>query len=262
MKNPLLVIAAVLPLILLSAACTPFSLAAGAGATVGVAAAEEGGIKGAATDTAIRLKITDLWLDHDAQMYTRLSLTVKEGRVLIAGSVKKPQQRVDAVRLAWQANGVRQVINEIRVEDKSFLSNIVTDSWITSNIETRLLLDKHIQSINYTVETTNGTVYLIGVAQDRKELQRVLDYARNTKSVKNVVSYVRLRGETPVGVQETPTGVNDGWLAESADSAAPVRQQNYAGNASRRRNINAPAFNNEFDDLPPVPASVQSEPLN
>lgn len=206
MKRSFFTIAALCAIVIAASGCTPLGLAAGAGATVGVAAAQEGGIKGATTDTAIRLQVTDLWLKKDFNMYRRLSLTVKEGRVLITGAVPNPDMRVDAVRLAWQAEGVRQVINEITVDNSEGIGTYVTDSWITSNLRTQLTFDKYVQSINYSVETTNGTAYIMGVAQDRKELDRVLDHARNTKYVKNVVSYVRLRGEEPAGALDPATG--------------------------------------------------------
>lgn len=186
--------------------CTPLALATGAGATVGVAAAQEGGLKGAVTDTSIRLAITDLWLKHDSKMYARLALTVKEGRVLITGHVPSPDMRVDAVRLAWQAEGVRQVINEIAVDKDVGVGTYMTDSWVTGDIKARLMFDKYVQSINYSIETVAGVVYIMGVAQDQKELDRVLDYARNTKYVKSVTSYVRLRGETPPGIVNPSTG--------------------------------------------------------
>jgi osmotically-inducible protein OsmY len=189
----------------LSSGCTPIGVAAGVGATVGVAAAQEGGIKSATTDAAIRVQITDLWLKHSVDMYRRLSFTVKEGRVLITGAVPDPDMRVDAIRLAWQADGVRQVINEVTIEKGGGVTGYVKDSWITANLKSRLMFDKYIQSINYTIDTVNGTVYLMGIAQDSKELERALNHARNTKYVKNVVSYVRLRGETPPGVLD-PAG--------------------------------------------------------
>ncbi len=182
--------------------CTPVGMAAGAGATLGVAAAQEGGLKTAVADTAIRLQIHDLWFKKSVDLYRHLDMTVKEGRVLITGSVPTPDIRVDAVRLAWQADGVRQVINEIRVDEGAGVKGFVRDHWVTANLDTRLLLDKEVQSINYTVDTYGGTVYLMGIAQDRDELDRVLDHARNTRYVDNVVSYVRLRGEMPAGVQE------------------------------------------------------------
>ena len=189
-------------LCLLSSGCNPVGAAAGIGAAVGVAVAQEGGLRTSITDNAIQLKINDLWLKHDFKMFRKLGMTVKEGRVLIIGSVPNPDMRVEAIRLAWQAEGVKQILNEITVDDGHGVTAILTDSWTTSNLKRKLLLDKYIQSINYSVDTVNGNVYLMGVAQDQKELNRVVEYARNASSVSNVVSYVRLRGEKPAGVLE------------------------------------------------------------
>lgn len=203
-------------MVLSLSACVPVAI--GAGAAVGVSAAKEGGLRNAATDTSIRLQITDLWLKHDVNMYRRLDMTVKEGRVLITGTVPTPDARVDAIRLAWQADGVREVINEINVDKSSGFTGYATDVWITSQLKSKMLMDKYIQSINYTVDTVNGTIYLMGIAQDQKELDRVINHARSIGRVRNVVSYVRLRGETPPALQ-TP---NSGRRAATTPATAPV----------------------------------------
>ncbi len=203
MKKTKIIYAGIIAIAL--AGCTPLGAAVGAGASFGIAAAQEGGIEAATTDAAIRLQIHDLWFKHSVDMYRKLDMTVKEGRVLVTGTVSDPDLRVDAIRLAWQADGVRQVINEIRVEDSKTLKNYVQDTWITGQLRTKLTFDKQVQSINYSIDTVKGTVYLMGVAQDDKERQRVIDHARNLAYVNNVVSYVRLRGETPDGLQP-PTG--------------------------------------------------------
>lgn len=207
------------------AACTPVTAAAGVGATVGVAAAQEGGIKAAVTDKAIHIKISDLWFKRSLEMYRKLNLNVKEGRVLVAGSLPTADMRVEAIRLAWQAEGVRQVINEIKIDDGGGFTGFATDNWINGSIAARLLLDKYVQSINYNIETANGTVYIMGIAQNQAELNRVLDIARNTRFVKNVVSYARLRGETPAGALPPTTGApplypGEGVKANNAPAAA------------------------------------------
>jgi len=196
--------------------CTPTSLALSGGTAVGVAAAREGGLKVAATDTAIRLQIHDLWFRHDFEMYRKLSLTVREGRVLITGVVPEPDMRVDAVRLAWLANGVREVINEVNVAGSNGLTGYVGDSLITAGLKTRLTFDKDVQSINYTIDTVDHVVYLMGVAQNESELNRTIDHARRTKGVSNVVSYVRLRGEMPPALTAAPT--------KPPEFSAPARQ--------------------------------------
>lgn len=208
-------------LVLSLSACVPAAI--GAGAAVGVAAAKEGGLRNAVSDTSIRLQITDLWLKQDVHMYRRLDMTVKEGRVLITGTVPTPDARVDAIRLAWQADGVREVINEINVDKSSGVAGYATDVWISGQLKSKLLLDKYIQSINYTVDTVNGTIYLMGVAQDQKELDRVIRHARSISRVRNVVSYVRLRGQNPEGLQ-TP-GSAAPAPARGSTTAAPAYQQ-------------------------------------
>lgn len=180
--------------------CDPVSLAVGAGASLGVASAQEGGVRGAITDDAVQLKIDDLWAKNDFTMFRKLNVTVKEGRVLLTGSVPNPDMRVEAVRLAWQADGVKQVLNEISVDSGGGVTGAVVDGWITSNIKAKLMMDKYVQSINYNVDTVNGNVYLMGVAQNQKELARVMEYARNATHVHNVVSYVRLKYEDPDNV--------------------------------------------------------------
>ena len=229
--------ALVLSLLLVSTALSGcVGAAVGAGATVGVAAAQEGGITQAATDTAIRVQVADSWFRHSTEMFGKLSMTVREGRVLVTGSVPTPDMRVEAIRLVWQVNGVRQVINEIRVDGGDGVKGYVTDTWVTGNIKSRILLDKYIQSINYTVETVGGVVYLMGVAQDQAELNRVIDYARNTKYVQNVVSYVRLRGEPAPGAAVPPTGTS---------APAPVTQVQQPMN-----NAPAPSYDNSYSGQP------------
>lgn len=218
MKNAVLKAASVTVLaaaISAQGACVP--LAIGAGATAGVALAQEGGISQATSDVSIRATITDLWFRHNVDMYRALTLTVKEGRVLIAGNVTDPQWRVEAVRLAWQADGVVQVINEIKVQDGEGVPGYMRDVWITTNLKSRLTLDKYIASINYTIETVDSVVYIMGIAQDQAELDRVLDHARNIRNVRNVVSYVRLRGQK----LQSESPLTGGGLSASEMQASP-----------------------------------------
>lgn len=177
--------------------CSPVGAAAGAGATLGIAAAKEGGIKGAADDIRIKALISDRWFKYDLETFTKLKLTVEQGRVLITGVVQDPDNRVEAVRLAWQVEGVKEVINEIKIADGGGLPGVIRDEWITTRLRTALTFDRDVQSINYSIDTVQGTVYLMGVARSRAELDRVLEIARTIPNVKQVVSYVKLPGETP-----------------------------------------------------------------
>lgn len=256
--------------LLVATVCLPLSgcvgLAVGAGAAVGVAAAKEGGLRNSVSDTAIKLQITDLWLKHDPSLFRRLSTTVTEGRVLITGTVPTPDARVDAIRLAWQAEGVREVINEINVDKSSGITGYATDAWITGQLKSQLLLDKYVQSINYTVETVNATIYLMGVAQDQKELDRVINHARTIGRVRNVVSYVRLRGETPVALQTPATRVQGATAPSGSAGGENAAQALTNGSAATSPDSGAGGWADTTGNVTSSPVAereraVTSEPL-
>lgn len=174
--------------------CTVLGIATGVGAATGVAASQEGGLSRAARDTRIQAEINDLWFRYDVETFTKLDMTVNNGRVLLTGVVQNPEHRVEAVRLAWQPDGVEQVINEIRVAESAGITGFAKDTWITTQLRTKLTLNKEVLSINYNIDTVQGTVYLMGFAQNREELNRVIEIARMIKGVNGVVSYVKFVG--------------------------------------------------------------------
>ena len=181
---------------LTATACAPVAVV-GAGASVGVAAAQERGLSTAASDTRIRLEINHLWFQESEELYSRVQLQVQEGRVLLSGAVPNPQTRVDAVRLAWQAPGAVEIINEIEIDDETTLTDRARDAWISARLKSRLLGDKEVASINYSIEVVNQSIFLIGIAQDQTELDRVISHAKNLSYVRRVVSYVRLKDPAP-----------------------------------------------------------------
>lgn len=187
----------------LLSACSGLGILTGAAAVTGVSAAQEGGIRSAISDAKIKLLLNEAWFQYDIDAFRKLESTVDQGRVLILGVVQDPNQRVEAVRLAWQVRGVKQVINEIRVEESEGVKGFVRDTWITSKLRTGLTIDRDVQSINYSIDTVQGIVYLMGVAQNQKELNHVIEKVRTTSGVKKVVSYVKLAGES-INSVETP----------------------------------------------------------
>lgn len=178
--------------------------AVGAGAAVGTTAMQERGVKGATNDLAIRAEINHQWLNQDHRLFMDLNLQVYEGRALVSGAVKDAQVRADAIQLAWKAKGVREVINEVEVvPNGTGLVDYARDTAITTELKSRLLFAKEINSVNYSVEVVNGSVYLLGVAQTPAELDRVLNIARNIGNVKRVVTHILMKDD-PRRFQDPP----------------------------------------------------------
>ena len=167
------------------------------GAAVGSTALQDRGIKGAAADLGIRSEINDLWFkDEHGQIFMRdLNLQVQEGRVLVSGEVANADLRARAVQLAWKASGVREVLNEIQVAERGGIAANFADARITSTLRVQLMGDRNVRDINYSIDTVNGVVYLMGIAQDQAEMDRVVGYARNISGVKQVVNHAVLRDD-------------------------------------------------------------------
>ena len=179
--------------LLVVSGCTAGTIVGG-GASVGVAVAQERSVGVALDDTVIATQIVAIFFDYNIELLRKVSAEVVEGRVLLTGSVAEPEGRVDAVRLTWQIDGVTEVLNEIQVTDRGGLLDFALDTWVSTQLRTKLLLDRDIRALNYNVETVNGVVYLIGIAQNELELERVTNHARTIENVEKVISHVRVMG--------------------------------------------------------------------
>ncbi len=164
----------------------------GAGAAVGVAAFEERSVVTVARDGVIAAKIRLALFDAGEKYITRIGIEVYEGRVLLTGAAPDEAMRAEAVRIAWKAEGVKDVLNEVQISDAGFV-DAARDSWITARLTASLTLDQAVLAINYSVETVNGIVYLIGVAQNPTELQRVIAHAHQIGYVRKVIPHVRVK---------------------------------------------------------------------
>ena len=171
------------------------SLIIGAAATGGGAAVEERSIGNVVDDLTIRAELNQLFFKDNFDLLQSVSFSVIEGRVLLKGSVKTQEDRIRGLELAWQASGVREVINEIQVTDQGGIVNYARDTWISTQLKAEILFDRDILSINYNVESINGIIYVVGIAQDQAELDKVVNHARRIENVKQVVSHVVMKDD-------------------------------------------------------------------
>ena len=164
----------------------------GGGAAVGTAAYQERGLQIVARDLAVATKVRVALLNAGEQYAIGVGVEVYEGRVLLTGTLANEEMRATAVSLTWKSEGVTDVINEIQIRDSS-LRDLARDSWITAQLKSKLTFDKKILAINYSIETVNGIIYLIGIAQNQRELDRVIAHARNIGYVRRIISHVRMK---------------------------------------------------------------------
>ena len=178
---------------LLFSGCAPAVIGVGTAAVA--ASSTEKGLSTSVSDSVIFTKIQDNFLQTDASLPTVVDVTVNDGAVLLTGKVKTPEEKVLATKLTWEIRGVREVVNELQVTDKSSIKDIAKDLAASAQLRGKLIADGSVSSLNFSIDVVNGTVYLSGVAADAEEMNRVVGHARELRFVQQVVNYITLRSD-------------------------------------------------------------------
>ena len=186
------------PVLLLLAS---FGLSGCAGAVIGVGSAAvaasttEKGISTSVSDGVIFAKLHDKFIQADASLSAVVDVTVNDGAVLLTGKVKTPDEKVLATKLAWEIKGVREVVNETQVTDKSSIKDVAKDLAASAQLRGNLIADPNISSLNYSIDVVNGTVYLSGVASNVSEMNKVVMHAQELRFAQQVVNYIIIESD-------------------------------------------------------------------
>ena len=176
---------------LLFSGCAPAVVGVGTAAVA--ASSTEKGITTSVSDGLVFTKIQDNFLKTDATLVQFVDVNVNDGAVLLTGKVKTPEEKVLATKLTWEVRGVREVVNEIQVTDKSSIKDVAKDLAASAQLRGKLIADNSVSSLNFSIDVVNGTVYLSGVAADAEEMNRVVSHARELRFAQQVVNYITLR---------------------------------------------------------------------
>jgi len=163
----------------------------GLGAAATTAIQQERGFTGTANDLGIKTNITALFLKKHKNLFPDITTDVFEGRVMITGSVSSEMERNMIENTVKKSVGVRLILNELQVT--KLKRNILQDKIINFTLINKLVRDSSIFAINFSSSTVNGIVYLIGIAQNRSEIDRVIGHARNIKFVRQIVNHIILK---------------------------------------------------------------------
>ncbi len=173
--------------------CIPV-VAAGT-AVMGTTIAQERSAGDRLDDNLTAVKIRDIYSQAEfGELFSRISVTVYEGRAMLVGSVKDKSYATKAAELAWQVKGVSEVINELVVKSidvKSYSNDVVIANAVRANI----VFKDNVHLINYKVDVNNGIVYLIGVANNRSEINNAIQTAAKVDGVKQVINHIVLKSD-------------------------------------------------------------------
>ena len=166
----------------------------GGAASVGLASVQERSIKDAAIDLKLEIQIQEkLFRANTDKLFVNVDVVLLEQRVMLIGNVESQELRDLASKIAWEVSPkIKNVINEITVGKKPTLVSQAQDARISLSLSGLLIGDAKISDINFTHSVSKQVIFLIGIAKDDEELNKVINHARSVKGVKKVISHLML----------------------------------------------------------------------
>lgn len=160
------------------------------------AASKEKGLGTSISDNLIKTKISNLIYKHNKNLIADTKVFVNNGSVLFTGKLINPNDKIEFTKLAWNVRGVKEVNNEIQVTDMTSIKNIARDIASLGEIRARLMSDKSINSINFSVDVVNDKAYISGVATNELEMNLVKSHVSSARFIKEVYNYIILNKDT------------------------------------------------------------------
>ena len=160
------------------------------------AASKEKGFGTSINDNLIKTKISNLIFKYNEDLIADTKVFVNSGSVLLTGKLNSPNDKIEFTKLAWSIKGVKEVNNEIQITDKTSIKNIARDIASLGEIRARIMSDKSINSINFSIDVVNDKAYISGVASNEFEMNLVKNHASSARFIKEVYNYIILNKDT------------------------------------------------------------------
>ncbi|EFX90696.1 outer membrane lipoprotein [Actinobacillus ureae] len=127
--------------------------------------------------------------DEQLKQEARINVVAYNGKVLLIGQAPGFDAVENAKNLAAGAEGVTEVYNEIRTGSKIGVGQISIDSWITTAVKSKLLINSEVKSTEVKVITENGEVFLVGKLSPT-QADAAAEAARTVSGVSKVIKVI------------------------------------------------------------------------
>lgn len=200
-------------------------------------------------DTGIVGRIGSKLRSLDEQFAAMVQVDSYNKIVLLTGRVPDKGFIDQAIQIAKQTPGVRQVHSEISLGEPTTISNYWYDTWLTTKVKSQLTLTSNAPSRKAHVRSFAGYVYVMGVMTPQ-EAQNALYVASRVPGAKKVISLIETVNEDgqPIYAQH-PSG-NTTPTASPAFPQQPSSTPNETSIVPALESGSAP-WNSEFNQAPP-----------
>ena len=182
----------IIMLSIITLSCSPTSMLATGGGTAMVVAEGERSLGSVVDDATIKVNVAAKFINAGNNLFVNINTNILEGRVLLTGLVNNQEIRIEAVRLVWEVEGVKEVINEIEIGNRSGLKDYASDLWINTQAKGVAAKTVGLRSVGYNFETIQGKLYVAGITSRPEQLESLIEALKTIKGVKEIVNYVIL----------------------------------------------------------------------
>ena len=170
--------------------CSPQGILATGGSTAMVVAEGDRSIGTVVDDATIKINVAGKFLGAGNNLFVDINTTVLEGRVLLTGLVDNQEIRIEAVRLVWEVEGVREIVNEIEIGNRETIKDYANDLWINTQAKGVAAKTIGLRSVAFNFETIKGKIYVAGITTRPEQMNKLIEALKTIKGVKEIVNYV------------------------------------------------------------------------
>ena len=162
------------------------------GAVAGSAAFDKRPVQQQVDDTTLTSKVRTALVREKDMPSRLLSVDVLEGKVTLTGYLPSQQHIERAEIIVKEVPGVLGVRSEVRIGEPS-ADSWMSDSWITTQIKSRLFGEGISSGVNVRVKTVDGLVYLQGIVDSDDQRYKAAGIARSVDGVVDVKNLLQVQ---------------------------------------------------------------------
>ena len=138
-------------------------------------------------DSSIEIQMKRYVLtDETLRKETHTSSVSVNGILLLTGEVPNEQMKQQITGYANNIDGVRQVVDEMRIAGKTGIMSRTNDTWLTAKVKSLLIKDMLADANRIKVLSEYGNVYLMGLVTPQ-EADQATSIASSVRGVVRVV---------------------------------------------------------------------------
>jgi len=171
------------------------------------------------TDAGITTAVKSKMAADDIVKAYQIDVDTNRRVVTLTGEVQTSVAKEQALKLARETEGVRDVVDKLSVTETAATTGaldrgatsagesagrktaeaagkagaVVTDAALTSAVKAKLLADPDVSGLKIDVDTSNGVVTLTGNVSTQAEADEAIQLARTTEGVRDVASKLNVK---------------------------------------------------------------------